>query len=113
MTARRTGDIPSREYFPANFQNAGKFIFLVQLKRSRVSTEDIITYYRACICSVMDYACPIFHYSLPKYLQCDLARIQRRAMAIVFPYSNYKEALLLAGLSTVNDRQNQLTINHS
>ena len=46
-----------------------KLYFLVQLKRARVSPVDLVAYYCVCIRSSIDYACPVFHYALPKYLQ--------------------------------------------
>jgi len=51
----------------------------------------------------MDYACPVFYYTLPKYLQDELERIQRRAMAIIFPNINYSEALDKASLPKVRE----------
>ena len=41
----------------------------------------------------MDYAVPVFHYSLPNYLMHELERIQKRAMAIICPGHSYHEAL--------------------
>ena len=41
----------------------------------------------------MDYAVPVFHYSLPKYLMHELERIQKRAMSIICPGHSYHEAL--------------------
>lgn len=49
-----------------------KLYFLVQLKRASVAQADIVQYYLACIRSSMDYACPVFHHSLPKYLREEL-----------------------------------------
>ena len=48
---------------------AKKMYFFEQLKRARVPAEDLVSYYCACIRSSLDYACPVFHYSLPQYLQ--------------------------------------------
>ena len=64
---------------------AKKIYFLVQLKRAHVLAEDLVTYHCACIRSSLDYACPVFHYSLPQYLQSELESIQKRALACIFP----------------------------
>ena len=57
-----------------------KLYFLIQLKRAHVPTSDLVTYFCACIRSSLDYACPVFHYSLPKYLQVELERVQGGAL---------------------------------
>ena len=41
--------------------------------------------------SIMDYAVPVFHHSLPKYLMRELEHVQKRAMSIICP--GYNEAL--------------------
>ena len=41
-------------------------IFFFQLKRAHVPVSDLVTYFNACIRSSLDYACPVFHNSLPK-----------------------------------------------
>ena len=40
-----------------------KLYILIQLKRAHVPTSDLVTYC-TCIRSSLDYACPVFHYSL-------------------------------------------------
>ena len=54
--------------------------------------------------SILEYACVVFA-ALPQYLFDSLERIQRRALAIIFPGSTYSEALNLAGISTLQDRR--------
>ena len=54
----------------------------------------------------MDYAVPVFHYSLPKYLMHELERIQKRAKSIICPGHSYHEALDITnfkGLATHHD----------
>ena len=43
--------------------------FLVQLKRAQIPPKGLVAYYSACIRSTLDYACPLFHHALPKYLK--------------------------------------------
>ena len=70
-----------------------RLYFLVQLKRAKAARTDLGLFYSSCIRSIMDYAVPVFHYSLPKYLMHELERIQKRAMAIICPGHSYHEAL--------------------
>ena len=86
-----------------------KQYFLVQLKRAKVPAREIVAYYCACIRSAIDYACPVFHYSLPKYLQEDLERIQKRALACIYPGRRYEDALSLAGLASIHDHHESLS----
>ena len=43
--------------------------------------------------------------ALPQYLSDSLERIQKRALATIFPGSTYSEALNLAGISTLRDHR--------
>ena len=79
-----------------------KMYFLVPLKRARVPTADLVNYYRAYIRSSLDYTCPVFHYGLPKYLQIELERVQKRVLSCIFPREHYSDTLqLAAGLPTI------------
>ena len=44
-----------------------------------------------------------FYYALPKYLQNDLERVQKRAFSITFPGLAYNKALEVAGIQTISD----------
>ena len=57
----------------------------------------------------LDYACPLFHHALPKYLQLDLERVQKRALSRIFPRVPYCEELKLAEIEAIRDHQNHLT----
>ena len=86
-----------------------KHYYLVQLKRAKIPASELVAYYCACIRSSIDYACPVFHYSLTKYLQQELERIQKRALACIYPESRYEDALSFAGLESIHDHQESLT----
>ena len=58
---------------------------LKQLWRADVKEKHLIEFYNACIQSVLEYACEVFHSNLPAYLSDDLERVQQRAMRIIFP----------------------------
>ena len=87
---------------------AKRLYFLIQLKRARVSQNDLCLFYVTCVRSVIDYATPVFHYSLPAYLMQELERIQKRAMRIICPGIEYQYALVLANLSMVAKHHNDI-----
>ena len=72
---------------------AKRIYFLLQLKRAGVSKDDLLTFYKSCIRSVLDYAVPVLHTSLPRYLMSDLERIQKRVLSIIIPGESYYKAL--------------------
>ena len=82
--------------------------FLIQLKRANVSESDLSRFYTACIRSVLDYAAPVFHYALPKYLLNELERIQKRALRIICPYMEYHHALSRLGLPTIAEHHDNI-----
>ncbi len=49
----------------------------------------------------MTYAIPVFFYALPKYLQNELERLQRRALSIINPGLTYHEALSESNIPTI------------
>ncbi len=80
-----------------------RLYFISQLKRAKVSPEDLIKFYVACIRSVLLYACQVYHYNLPEYLSKSLEQIQKRAMKIIFGYdTSYNSALEQAGINKLS-----------
>ena len=71
---------------------------MVQLKRAKVTRTDLGLFYSSCIRSVMDYAMPAFHFSMPKYLMQELERIQKRAMSIICSGVISHEAVVIMNL---------------
>ncbi|CAB4017929.1 RNA-directed DNA polymerase from mobile element jockey [Paramuricea clavata] len=70
---------------------------LRKLKRSGVAPTDILCVYCAIIRSVLEYASVVFA-NLPQNLSDDLERVQKRALAIIYPNCSYDDALKLAGI---------------
>ena len=77
--------------------------------RAQVPSDDLVAYYCACIRSSLDYVCPVFHYALPKYLQAELERVQKKAFSYIFPGVSYKDTLSLAGIDCMKLHQEQIT----
>ena len=82
---------------------------LRQLKRAKTATKELITFYKTCIRPVSEYACQVYHNSLPKYLSDDLERLQKRALRIILPEKTYAAALESTGLAMMHDRRQTLT----
>ena len=89
---------------------ARRLYLLSQLKRAGISSDDLLAFYYSVIRSVLEFSCQLFHRSLPKYLSDDIVRIQRRAMRIIFPNLSYCEALNKAGIPTLSERRDSLSI---
>ena len=71
---------------------ATRLYFLKQLKCAKVPPKDMLLFYTTCIRPVLEYACPVFHHSLPQYLSNEMERLQKRALRIIQPDLSYAEA---------------------
>ena len=67
-------------------------------------TSDLIIVYCSLIRSVIEYVSAVFA-NLPKYLSDALEGIPKRALGIILPNLHYDEALILSGLSSLEDRK--------
>ena len=85
-----------------------RLYFLRQLKRAQVKSKELVLFYLTCIRSVMEYACALFHSSLPQYLSVDLERCQKRALRIMFPDKEYDDALACTGLISLHERRENI-----
>ena len=66
-------------------------------------------FYTTCIKPLTEYACQVYHNSLPNYLSDDLEWLQKRAMRIIFGDLSYSESLEMAQLPTLFNRRKELT----
>ena len=82
-----------------------RLYFLKQLKRASVAPRELIRFYITCIRSILEYACPVFHRSLPEYLSNDLERLQKRALRIIYPDMSLSRALEVSGIPTLFERR--------
>ena len=82
---------------------------LSQLKRSGLGTSELVQFFRTCVRPITEYACPVFHDSLPAYLSQDLEAVQKRAMRMIFPFCPYEEALAQSKLGTLSGRRQEVT----
>ena len=86
-----------------------RLYLLSQLKRAGICASDLVLFYCSTIRSVLEYACQVFHSSLPYYLSEQLEHIQKRALRIIFPYASYNSAHKEAGIPSLYDRQASLS----
>ena len=86
-----------------------RLYFLRQLKRAKLPPKDLLLFYVTCIRPVAEYACEVFHDSLPKYLSDDLERLQRRACKIILPEHGYEDSLNVLNIPQLTDRRQNLT----
>ena len=97
-----TSDLSWNEHINETVKKASKRLyFLVQLERAKLPCRDLVLFYATCIRSVLVYAAPVFFYALPKYLQCELERVQKRASSIICSSLSYDEALNETGIPTI------------
>ena len=86
-----------------------RLYFLSQLKRAKVSSNELVNFYVTCIRSLLLYSCQVFHFNLPEFLNIMLKRIQKRAMNIIYGYDvPYSEALVMSKLHKLSDHRSYL-----
>lgn len=78
------------------------------LRRNGVHPRDLRSVYCYFIRPVLEYACPVWHSSLPLFLKDQVEHIQRRAAKIICPNLSYCESLEKLELPTLLDRRESL-----
>ena len=90
-------------------KKANKRLFLLTLlKRANVSMEDMITIFTSIVRPVLEYACVVWHSSLPEYLHNDIEGVQKRALIIICGLNSYKRNLEISELTTLRERRHKL-----
>ena len=70
---------------------ARKRVYMIyQLKRAGINQNDLIRIYVSVIRPVVEYACPVWHTNLPKYLSDNIEIIQKRCLKLYFHVTNTK-----------------------
>ena len=90
-------------------KKAAKRLYALRLlKRSAIPSATLVSVYRTCIRPILEYACEVWHHSLPKYLAEQIKTIQRRALIIIFPDTCCELAREKANLQTLYQRRSSL-----
>ena len=69
----------------------------------------MLLFYTTCIPPVLEYACPVFHNSLPQYLSNEMERLHKRALQIIQPDLSYAEALVALDIRSLYERRQALS----
>ena len=86
-------------------QSSKRIYLLLQLKRAKVSIQDIFQLYSVCVRPILECASTVFHYSIPKYLSDEIERVQKRVLRIVYPNFHYEYALVEDGMESLHTRR--------
>ena len=86
---------------------AKRVYMLYQLKRAGIIQLDLVTVYISVVRPVLEYACPVWHTNLPKYLSDSdsIELIQNHAMKSIFQGMSYNYILNDTGLRTLKERR--------
>ena len=77
----------------ASFKKLLKGYMLYQLKRPGIRQTDLVNVYVSVVRPVLEYACPVWHTNLPKYLSDNIEMIQKRELKSIFPNKGYDDIL--------------------
>ena len=58
--------------------------------------------------SVLEYACTVWHTSLPDYLSNKIEHVQKRALRVLYPGLHYIDALQIAQIPRLDTRRREL-----
>ena len=85
---------------------ASKRLFALRiLKRNGAVQKDLRNVYCSFIRPVLEYACPVWHFSLPAFLSDEIEQIQRRSVKIICPGLSYTDGLKKLDLTALVDRR--------
>ena len=85
---------------------AARLYFLRQLKRAKVPTNEILSFYTTWIRPVAQYAYPVFHTVLPQYLSDQLKCLRKRELPIISTNDlPYRQALEVINIPTLYERR--------
>ena len=79
-----------------------RVFFIVQLKRAKIPTKEIVNFYCCC---VLEYACEVFYFALQKYLSVTSNDSKIGITSIIFPGLPCSERLEKANLTLLSDRR--------
>ena len=78
------------------------------MRRAGIGKQGLLSYYISNIRSVLEYACQVWSTALTKEQSNDIESIQKRALRIIYPDSDYLKALLTANLQSLFNRRLEL-----
>jgi len=89
-----------------------RLYFLKQRRRAGVPPQQLLHFYMTVIRPVLEYASPVWHYSITRAQSQHLESIKKRAVHIIFSFTRgmpYPNVLFVAKLNSLKDRQDKLS----
>ncbi|CAB4022029.1 RNA-directed DNA polymerase from transposon BS, partial [Paramuricea clavata] len=74
------------------------------LKKTGLQERELVLVYKSMIRTILEYAVEAWS-DFPQYLSDKLERVQKRALWIIYPGSDYGEALKISKLESLKDRR--------
>lgn len=78
------------------------------LRRCGLPVCDFLTVYFALVRSILKYASPVCHTTLPLYLSDNIEKVQKRAFCIIYPDVHHTDALIIAQCKLLVDRSHDI-----
>ena len=104
-----SSDLSWNAHVNERISKAKKRVYMIyQLKRPGINQNDLIRIYISVIRPVVEYACPVWHTNLPKYLSDNIEIISKRCLKTTFPGYQYENILQMVNLPTLNRRRDEL-----
>jgi hypothetical protein len=101
-----SNDLKWNLYVNTVCKKASKRLYALRLlKRNALPDSVLVKVYRACVRPILEYACEVWHYNLPAYLNNQIEQIQNRALRIIYPSFTYHQAMLTANIPSLYDRR--------
>ena len=86
-----------------------RLYYIRQLKRSGLTQEDLLVYYKTMIRPILESACPVWHAGLTSCESDFLEQTQKRALKIIYQDLPYIESLESAHLELLRVRRDRLS----
>ena len=106
-TSENADDLTWNMHVDSIVKKAAKMVYMLyQLKRAGIRQTDLVNVYISVVRPFLEYACPVWHTNLPKYLSDNIEIIQKRALKSIFPTKGYDDILYDLGMCTLHERRN-------
>ena len=107
--ATKASDLSWNAHVDEIVANAIKRVHMIyQLKRAGINQNDLVRMYASVIRPQVEYACPIWHTNLPKYLSDNIEITRKRRLKTIFPGFTYEDIPQTVNIPTLHDRRNAM-----
>ena len=108
----KSNDLTWNRHVDCFVRKAAKIVYKNQLKRTGISQLDMVIVYISVVRPVIEYACPVWHTNLHKYLSDNIELIRNFALKSIFQGKSYHDILNELGLITLMERREVLCLNY-